>query len=163
MSIYIRISLLCLCLLNLAAEPLDPTTTDKKPQPLRLPTEGATDSDGNPIVIPSQHQSALHYRSPNTPTKKTKTTKRQSNKSTRQQKMSRKQLLASRQHVANDPSCRWLDKRMQQLENRLKHQKKQHFGFQADELKVRKSEWICLKCGAEGPSQNDHNKCQYKR
>ena len=168
MSIYARQPLLGLLLLSLMTEPLTHIAlAAEKPLPIKLPANSATDSNGNPITIPTQHQSALHYQPPNPPTKNTKAQtqkkKQKQNKSTKHKKQSRKQLLASRNHVADDPSCRWLNKRMQQLERKLKYQQKQEFGFQADELKIRRIEWICMKCGAEGPSQNDHNKCQYKR
>ncbi|QYJ86048.1 hypothetical protein K0I73_18145 [Shewanella mesophila] len=144
---------------------ISPIAANEPTEPLPLPANSALDSDGNPIVIPKDHSSALHYTSEPIRQKPTikpsqKNTKKSSKKSHR---LSRKQQLASRQSVADNPSCRWLNQRMTQLEKSLKKQRSHQFGYQAEELKARKSEWVCMKCGAEGPNQNDHHKCQYKR
>ena len=136
----------------------------QKTEVIKLPADGALDSEGKPLAIPKNPNSALNYNASQTHDKKRRekqTTKKPKNKPTKQ--LSRKQQLASRQHVANDPSCRWLDKRMSHLEKSLKRQQKQEYGYQDKELRARQSEWVCMKCGAEGPSQSDHHNCQYRR
>lgn len=133
-----------------------------------LPLGTLLDNEGKPINVPNQVQSAFEYSPPTVtpaePSKTTKSTKAtQSNKAAKSKKLSRKQQLASREHVANDPNCRWLDKRMDQLESLLGNKQDNAAKHQADELSARQKEWQCLKCGAEGPAQNDHSKCQYRR
>ncbi|MGI2131324.1 hypothetical protein ACRN93_08410 [Shewanella baltica] len=133
-----------------------------------LPLGTLLDSEGKPINLPDQEQSSFEYSAPTlTPTEPSKTTKStnatQSTKTTKSKKLSRKQQLASREHVANDPNCRWLDKRMDQLEAQLGGKQDNAASHQADELSARQKEWQCLKCGAEGPAQNDHSNCQYRR
>ncbi|BAJ00108.1 hypothetical protein [Shewanella violacea] len=132
----------------------------------------ALDSEGKPIAIPTKG-SAMEYQPPQaypskknkskkTKSKKRKTTKGSKRKSTKT--LSRKQTLASRIQVANDPGCRWLDKRMDKLEKSLSYAGNQtSYGFHRDELKIRHKEWLCMKCGAEGPKQRDHDACQYRR
>lgn len=143
--------------------------TPVKPEVITLPVDGALDSHGNPIAIPDKPTSALNYRpspvqtKPGRDKKSTKKPKQKRTKKLSQKQLSRKQQLASRQHVADNPSCRWLDKRMSHLEKGLKRQKKRQYGYQDKELRARQSEWICMKCGAEGPNQSDHHKCQYRR
>ncbi|WP_445946859.1 hypothetical protein [Shewanella sp.] len=85
------------------------------------------------------------------------------NRKKKNRTQSRKQQLASRKHVANDVSCRWLNSRMDHLEGQLKQSGTQGLGHQAAELKIRKKEWQCLKCGVEGPSVADRSRCQHKR
>lgn len=136
-----------------------------------LPLGTLLDSEGKPINLPDQEQSSFEYSAPTlTPTEPSKATKStkstkdtQSTKATKSKKLSRKQQLASREHVANDPNCRWLDKRMDQLEAQLGGKQDNAATHQADELSARQKEWQCLKCGAEGPAQNDHSNCQYRR
>ncbi|ABN59657.1 hypothetical protein [Shewanella baltica] len=133
-----------------------------------LPLGTLLDSEGKPINLPDQEQSSFEYSAPTLtpaePSKATKSTKdTQSTKATKSKKLSRKQQLASREHVANDPNCRWLDKRMDQLEAQLGGKQDNAATHQADELSARQKEWQCLKCGAEGPAQNDHSNCQYRR
>ena len=125
----------------------------------------ALDSEGKPILIPSQNRSAFdyhaepHFKLQAPAKKKPKKLRRKSTKT-----LSRKQQLASRSQVANDPSCRWLDSRIDKLEKSLKHRGNQKsYGFHRSELKIRTTEWKCMKCGAEGPSQVDHDRCQYRR
>ncbi|WP_281212833.1 hypothetical protein [Shewanella insulae] len=136
---------------------------------MTLPVDGALDSEGNPLAIPDNPTGALNYRAshaqPKSRRDKKSPSKSKSKRSKKQNRKtpSRKQQLASRQHVADDPSCRWLDKRMSHLEKSLKRQAKRQYGYQDKELRARQSEWVCMKCGAEGPSQSDHHKCQYRR
>ena len=123
-----------------------------------LPLNTVLDANGNPIVIPVQ-QSALEIPPPlpqSSDTRNKSQDKQVSGKRKPPKKLSRKQQLASRSSVANDPACRWLDQRLKQLE-RAGNQK---YGHQKQELKVRMQEWQCLKCGAEGPASGDHDKCQ---
>ncbi|MCG9697940.1 hypothetical protein [Shewanella sp. Isolate11] len=131
-----------------------------------IPQDSALDSDGKPLHIPKQAQSAIHYQASEAATiaisLKDSEPPRRKHKS-KSKPLSRKQQLASRLHVANDPSCRWLNKRMQQLEHKIKQQTKPNYGFHSDELSIRKQEWICMKCGAEGPQVNDHASCQHRR
>ncbi|MFG0454366.1 hypothetical protein [Shewanella mangrovisoli] len=149
---------------SFAAEPeletlSKPTTTEP------LPLGTLLDSEGKPLSIPTQ-QSALDYQSPvidtdNMPAK-TNTHKAKST-SSKKKKQSRKQQLASRERVANNPSCRWLNARMSQLETQIGNRPDKAASYQTDELSARQQEWQCLKCGAEGPNQDDHYRCQYRR
>lgn len=125
--------------------------------------DSALDSEGNPLLIPTETRSALEYSQPasaNYSLPKNKKPK----KPKRKKALSRKQQIASRANVANDPSCRWLNSRMDQLERTLASSSKNtRYGHHSDELKIRHSEWKCMKCGAEGPRQSDHDRCQYRR
>ncbi|MCL1038816.1 hypothetical protein L2750_16935 [Shewanella submarina] len=124
-----------------------------------LPLDTVLDEHGNPIAIPKQ-QSALEMPAPATPSPeapRNKSNEKQvSDKAKKPRKLSRKQQLANRTSVANDPFCRWLDQRLKQLEKAGT----QKYGHHAQERKVRMQEWQCLKCGAEGPATGDHHKCQ---
>ncbi|AAN57660.1 hypothetical protein HRJ35_02315 [Shewanella oneidensis MR-1] len=135
------------------------TTTDP------LPLGTLLDSEGKLLPIPVE-QSALDYSPPtvniDNESPKAKTDKTQSTK-TKKKKLSRKQQLASREKVANDPSCRWLDARMSQLETQIGNKQDKAADYQSDELSARRQEWQCLKCGVEGPNQDDHHRCQYRR
>ncbi|GIU01861.1 hypothetical protein [Shewanella morhuae] len=134
----------------------------KKTEPLPLGT--LLDSHGQPINIPHQTQSALEYSTPVTvPINPSKTKSTQSVKTSKAKKLNRKQQLASRNHVANDPNCRWLDQRIGQLEAQLNGKQSNNLQHVSDEASIRNKEWQCLKCGAEGPDQNDHSNCQYRR
>ncbi len=150
---------------QVAAKPVTstPVTSEKKAptEQAIIPEDGALDSNGNPLIIPKQPKSSLHYRSEEAKTAPSKPRKNQ----TKQLKKSKKghKQQAKRSYVANDPSCRWLNKRMQQLEKQIKQQSKPNRAFHTKELKVRQKEWNCLKCGAEGPQVNDHARCQYRR
>lgn len=130
-----------------------------------LPLGTLLDSQGKPLPIPAE-QSALDYSPPtvnvDNTSPKTKTNKTQSTK-TKNKKLSRKQQLASRDKVANDPSCRWLDARMSQLETQIGNKREQAADYHSDELNARKQEWQCLKCGVEGPNPDDYHRCQYRR
>ncbi|WP_076413257.1 hypothetical protein [Shewanella sp. UCD-KL12] len=129
-----------------------------------MPMDMALDSDGNPIAIPSSNQSALNYQ-PQAPKRHLRSHKKSTKKTKRKKsKLSRKQQLKTRSQVANDPSCRWIDQRMDQLEQKLSYSgNNTGYGYHSKELKIRQSEWQCMKCGAEGPSQRDYDNCQYRR
>ncbi|RYV02906.1 hypothetical protein SOPP22_06345 [Shewanella sp. OPT22] len=80
--------------------------------------------------------------------------------------LSRQEMLTSRANVANDPSCHWLNQRMNKLEETLMGAMDgmdMRSGYHKKELTVRKKEWVCLKCGVEGPTVHDYAKCQFKR
>ena len=160
------IGLLLILLVNSPCQANDSTLlTNADAPPLGIGV--ALDSEGKPIAMPTTG-SALEYHplqihaSKKTKRKKSKPNKRAKKKSANTQ--SRKQKLASRANVANDPGCRWLDKRMDKLEQSLSYTGNQtSYGFHRDELKIRHREWLCMKCGAEGPNQRDHDSCQYRR
>ena len=128
-----------------------------------LPLGVVLDDKGQPIAIPDKPQSHFEYHYV-PPTKRyQQTVKAHPSNQKKSKKLSRKQLLASRQSVANDAGCRWLDSRMSTLEKKLtlgvNHRNQHH----QQELLVRQDEWECLKCGVEGPAQADHHSCQYRR
>ncbi|QYJ78752.1 hypothetical protein [Shewanella acanthi] len=142
-------------------------TTDSQSKAKALPLGTLLDSDGNPIGMPEE-RSALNYSSLTVDTPEATTKKAKDNTSTKSpkkkaKKPSRKQQLASREHIANDPSCRWLDARMDQLEGQISTKASAAAQYQSDELNVRQQEWRCLKCGAEGPERDDYYRCQYRR
>ena len=80
--------------------------------------------------------------------------------------LNRMEMLESRAQVANDPSCHWLNRRMNELETKLQGDMdgmEMRFGYHKKELDFRKKEWICLKCGVEGPSIHDYAICHFRR
>ncbi|MGZ9899809.1 hypothetical protein [Shewanella gaetbuli] len=68
----------------------------------------------------------------------------------------------SKNKLADDPSCRWLHQRTRHLLSQLRDNQR-HQTHVEEELSARMSEWKCLKCDTDGPSQGDHDRCQYKR
>ena len=133
-----------------------------------LPLGTVLDNQGNPIPMPSQQQSALEIPSikPSKSSKATqyKPTKKTSRTKPKKRNLSPKQQLASRTSVANDPSCRWLDTRMDQLEKKLTYEGNSGSkSYHQKELSAREREWKCMKCGTEGPNRVDRDKCQQKR
>jgi hypothetical protein len=138
------------------------------PQPAQaepIPLGTLLDSEGKPIINPSEPQSGFEYSAPTTSAEpKTKTPKSTTaTKANKSKKLNRKQQLASRERVANDPNCRWLDQRMSQLEAQMRSKQGNTAKYRSDELSARQQEWQCLKGGAEGPNQDDHSRCQYRR
>ncbi|MGL4837252.1 MAG: hypothetical protein ACRC22_07110 [Shewanella sp.] len=148
------------------------------PQPKdskHLPLGTLLDSQGQPLGLPHRNQSALEYSAPQlttdatSPPRGAKPLRAHSSKPSRASKItsSHKQSanakLLSRQHIANDPSCRWLDNRLNQLESLHRSQLNHPGQYHAQELHARQQEWRCLKCGAEGPAQADYARCQYRR
>ncbi|WP_028771942.1 hypothetical protein [Shewanella waksmanii] len=123
-----------------------------------LPLGSVLDSHGNPIAMPEKADVALQY----TPTVSSQSQQVQSRPSTKHSKADRR-LNKRRPNVADNPSCRWLDKRMQGLEKQLNSQRRQQFSHHAEELAVRQQEWQCLQCGGMGPKPSDHSRCQYRR
>lgn len=138
-------------------ENLSPNTPS---EPLPLGT--LLDSEGKPLAIPTE-QSALEYSSPTVNVDEAKTKQTTKSTAAKKKKPSRKQQLISRDRVANDPSCRWLNARMSQLETQIGNRPDRAASYHTDELSARQQEWQCLKCGAEGPNQDDHYRCQYRR
>ena len=133
-----------------------------------LPLGTVLDSQGNPIAIPRNQQSALEIPSlkpaKQNRTKRHKPTTKNSRSQYKKKPLSRKQQLASRANVANDPGCRWLNTRMDQLEKNLSYKGNSNANsYHQKELTIRESEWKCMKCGAEGPNLLDHDRCQYRR
>jgi len=135
----------------------------------RLPLGVVLDSEGNPISLPTDKRSALEFRSPEVTTSSRPDVNPSHHKKTRKKKvrtkkLSRKQQLAGRAHIANDPSCRWLNSRMNKLEENLTFTGNNSANsYHKKELAIRSKEWKCLKCGAEGPEQKDHDRCQHRR
>ena len=125
---------------------------------------------GQPIHVPSKTQSHFNYSAPATTasslspqTKSPQTKPSHKNQAKKPKPKNRKQRLASRSSVANDPGCRWLNNRMNNLDKYLSagvNSRNRHY---QQELDIRQKEWQCMKCGAEGPEQSDHASCQYKR
>lgn len=128
-----------------------------------LPLGTLLDGDGKPINIPNRPQSAFNYSAPTiSPIEPSKAKKTTLTKTSKNKKLRRKQLT-NRKHVANDPSCRWLDQRMTLLEAQTSKKQGKTAKYQTDELNARQREWQCLKCGIEGPNQADYSRCQYRR
>jgi len=139
--------------------------SDKADTGAPLPLGVVLDSEGNPISLPKQNRSALEFRSPEVKkTDKYSPLIQPRKKKPRTKKLSRKQQLTSRSHVANDPSCRWLNSRMNKLEESLASAGNSSANsYHKKELVIRNKEWKCMKCGVEGPEQKDYDRCQYRR
>ncbi|MBV7316027.1 hypothetical protein [Shewanella sp. NIFS-20-20] len=108
-----------------------------------LPRDGARDAEGNPIAIPSMPPNLVMPATQAPPARQETPTKRRQ---------------SSAAHVANDPSCRWLNSRIKQLSD-----KRQRHGHQDTELNARQQEWQCLDCAGQGPKSGDHDRCLYRR
>ena len=134
-----------------------------------LPLGSLYDNQGNQIDLPQQPQSSFEFQSDETTfyqasdTSQSNTKKQQKRSTKKPRKPSRKQLLASRSSIADDASCRWLNSRLSFLERKIQSKSNTQFGHHQEELAIRQQEWICLKCGAEGPATYDHGNCQHKR
>lgn len=92
-----------------------------------------------------------------------KNTNKRPKKQSRTGKTAPKNSIAKRNHIANDPSCRWLNARMDHLEDQLRSPHTQALGHHKTELNNRKKEWKCLNCGTQGPDQDDYSRCQHRR
>lgn len=127
---------------------------------VKLGKDGVYDSDGRPIKI-SQPSFALEYNAeeafvaPYRLQNATKSIKGSGKTST-------KTKSSAMAKMADDPSCRWLNNRITYLQGKVRSENRyqQHFD---KELSDRLSEWKCLQCAGKGPSQGDHDRCQYKR
>lgn len=164
-------AILALVLLSISfqAQSADPSLEELSSTTIAdpLPLGTILDSQGRPIAIPAEPQSALEYSAAEAfiaePQKPQATRTKPATKPAKTKKLSRKQQLASRDKVANDPNCRWLDTRMDQLEAQIKGKQDNKMQYVSEEIKARQKEWQCLKCGAEGPKQGDRTDCQYRR
>ena len=131
-----------------------------------LPLNTILDENGNPIALADLKQPAMEYTNQELKPIKSQSVKNKPKKKKRFKDLSRKEMLKSRANVANDPSCHWLNQRMNQLERKLMNNMSgmdMKYGYHKKELELRKKEWVCLKCGVEGPAVHDYAKCQFKR
>lgn len=122
--------------------------------------ETALDSEGRPLAIPTEVTPAMELG----PESRAWLKESRSDKAAPSAHRSAKSKTSAgkdRGKVANDPSCRWLDTRIDQLEDLLASSG--GGAHHQDELRARMGEWRCLKCGADGPKQGDHSLCQYRR
>lgn len=133
----------------------------KEPPQDKLPLGSILDDKGRPLSHSNKPHTDLQFSSPKT-TRYRSSTQLKSN-SKKLKAKSRKQQLASRSSVANNPSCRWLHNRMTSLERQLQQGVNVRNLHYQQELTARQGEWECMKCGAEGPAQADHANCQYRR
>jgi hypothetical protein len=123
-----------------------------------LPSQYASDHQGNEIIIPNGQRSALEYRSDDIylkPTREKLTTKPTNTRSSI--------TSQSTSTIANDPGCRWLNSRLKHLQKKLRQTQSNQFSHYQDEIDMRKREWHCLKCASNGPTDVDRNVCQHKR
>ena len=142
-----------------------PSSSNKQDRP-SLDLGSVLNDKGQPITIPSETQSHFNYSAPaiaasSQPNSTSATTPKA--KARKAKPKNRKQQLASRNSVANDPGCRWLNSRMNSLERNLSGGVNSRNRHQQQELSIRQGEWQCMKCGAEGPELSDHASCQHKR
>lgn len=143
-----------------------PISYGTEPNSPTLTLGSVLNDKGQPLEIPNKPKSHFNYSPPpiessSSPSPKIRRNQKSSPKKTKAK--SRKQQLASRSSVANDPSCRWLNGRMNSLERNLNGELNSRNRHYQQELNIRQDEWECMKCGAEGPEQSDHAECQYKR
>ena len=167
----LRLALICCCTLLTGYTSANNTDNslsslaNSAPKDKALPLGVILDSQGQAIAAPENTQSAMEYQSSEATVPFSQTQRPPPNPppspSKKNKKNNRKQQLNSRAHIADDPSCRWLDQRMDQLEAQLRRNDAN--AFHDEELQHRQQEWVCMKCGAEGPSQDDYSTCQYKR
>lgn len=129
-------------------------------RPRQQSRETALDSEGRPLALPTEVKPAMEF-GPESRDWQWEANRDKPVSTDKRSKVSKTSSDKGRGKVANDPNCRWLDTRISQLEDLLAssgggthHQ---------DELKARMGEWRCLKCGADGPKQGDHSRCQYRR
>jgi hypothetical protein len=124
----------------------------------------ALDNQGNPITANPKIQISLEFLEQDIPEVSNSETPKSSKRKQPSNKSARTATNKSpRQKIANDPGCRWLDTRMDHLEDQLRSPHNQTLGHQESELKIRQKEWRCLKCAKQGPAQGDHSRCQQKR
>ncbi|MEH6463859.1 MAG: hypothetical protein V7771_08055 [Shewanella psychromarinicola] len=126
-----------------------------------LPSQYATDHQGNVIIIPTEQRSALEYRADDIYLKPSH------KKSPIKKNNTRSSITASSgvnsTTIANDPSCRWLNNRIKHLQKKQRQTQNSQFSHYQDEIDIRESEWTCLKCATSGPNNVDRGECQYKR
>lgn len=139
--------------LNLApsSEPsINKQLSDPDKDPGSLPLGLALDSEGNPIAIPQQFEAALEYESAPLP---------KASRDSKPTKSRKKKASKPRRQVADDPSCRWLDKRMTELERRLRQKGSHTARFLQAELGEHQQQFRCLKCSGSGPETQDYSRC----
>lgn len=127
--------------------------------PKTLPLGTLLDANGQPMALPQQHQGAMHYQAPKQSPIKPRSNPAPSSQRNHAGKGKSKASNTKRITVANDPTCRWLDQRLKQLQI----QQQQRYGHQQRELTLRRKEWRCLDCAGKGPEAGDHARCQIKR
>ncbi|MBB1439791.1 hypothetical protein H5202_14140 [Shewanella sp. SG41-4] len=138
---------------------LAPLTNDNADS---LPTQYATDHQGNVIVIPTEQSSALEYRADDIylkPSRK-KLITTQSNAGSSISKRSNTMSITT---ITNDPNCRWLNNRIKNLKKKQRQTQNSQFSHYQDEIDIRQKEWTCLKCATSGPNNVDRGECQHKR
>lgn len=126
-----------------------------------LPSQYATDHQGNVIVIPTEQSSALEYRADDIYLKPRHKKSPIKKNNTRSSTVKRTTLKSAT--IANDPSCRWLHSRIKQLQKKQRHTQNSQFSHYQDEIDIREGEWACLKCATSGPNNVDRGECQHKR
>ncbi|GAB1071768.1 MAG: hypothetical protein SAqTSA_18670 [Shewanella algae] len=139
--------------LNLApsSEPsINKQLSDPDKDPGSLPLGLALDSEGNLIAIPQQFEAALEYESAPLP---------KASRDSKPTKSRKKKASKPRRQVADDPSCRWLDKRMKELERRLRQKDSHTARFLQAELGEHQQQFRCLKCSGSGPETQDYSRC----
>ncbi|MGB0893016.1 MAG: hypothetical protein ACPGUD_01305 [Parashewanella sp.] len=139
----------------------DATHADESREPALL--NQVLDDKGNPITIPDAEEPAMEYHFTKQRLKPQITNNRKKITQRRFKDLTRKEMLQSRANIANDPSCRWLDDRMELLEKQLSSGMGMRYGHHQKELSARQKEWVCMKCGVEGPSIQDYTRCQFHR
>ncbi|WP_394147988.1 hypothetical protein [Shewanella atlantica] len=142
-----------------------PTPCSRADNTPPLPLGVVLDNKGNPISFPTDNRSALEFSSPAVKeTNRASSPAQPKKRKPHTKKLPHKQQLAGRAHIANDPSCRWLNNRMNKLEKSLTSTgNKSSNSYHKKELAIRNKEWNCMKCGAEGPKQKDYDRCQHRR
>jgi hypothetical protein len=131
-----------------------------------LPSQYATDHQGNVIIIPTEHRSALEYRADDIylkPSHKKPTTKQNNTRSSISKHSTITNTAIASKTIANDPSCRWLNNRIKHLQKKQRQTQNSQFSHYQDEIDIRESEWTCLKCATSGPNNVDRGECQHKR
>lgn len=140
--------------LNLApsSEPsINKQLSDPDKDPGSLPLGLVLDSEGNPIAIPQQFEAALEYESAPLP---------KASRDSKPTKSRKKQASKPRRQIADDPSCRWLDKRMTELERRLRQKDSHTARYLQAELGEHQQQFRCLKCSGSGPETQDYSRCR---
>lgn len=129
---------------------IDKQLSDPGKEPGSLPLGWVLDSEGNPIAIPQQFEAALEYESAPLP---------KASRDSKPTKSRKKKPSKPRRQIADDPSCRWLDKRMTELERRLRQKDSHTARYLQAELGEHQQQFRCLKCSGSGPETQDYSRC----
>ncbi|MGL4473216.1 MAG: hypothetical protein ACRCT7_01935 [Shewanella sp.] len=148
-------------LFTTAAMAAEPKTVLKADYPLRQ--EGARDANGQ-LIVPTNNQPHLILPAPKISPQPTSPRQPQYQQSHSQQsrykqpqtRTSTTSSAAVSPTFANDPSCRWLNNRIQLL-----NEQQQAFGHQPAELRQRRQEWRCLDCSGDGPTLKQRQVCSF--